>query len=143
MFRHQISTMGILLDYKIIDPVLLKAAMIHDLFESAAGMPGVSRDAIAGIDSDVCFANIPNVGDSPTQTLLPQTIGTLLVRRDAFSGSSPKQRFRTTPPSPSDLEKRVSRQERTGVAAMSRGVPMEESIRDLKTKPGMSDEDIR
>ena len=32
MFRHQISTMGILLDYKITDPVLLKAALIHDLF---------------------------------------------------------------------------------------------------------------
>ena len=35
MFRHQISTMAILLDYKIIDPVLLKAAVIHDLFEDA------------------------------------------------------------------------------------------------------------
>ena len=28
MFRHQLSTMAILLDYKIIDPVLLKAAVI-------------------------------------------------------------------------------------------------------------------
>jgi len=52
MFRHQISTMAILLDYKIIDPVLLKAAVIHDLFESAAGMPGVSREEIIRIDSD-------------------------------------------------------------------------------------------
>ena len=52
MFRHQISTMGILLDYKIIDPVLLKAAVIHDLFENAAGMPGVTRDEITQIDSD-------------------------------------------------------------------------------------------
>ena len=43
MFRHQISTMGILLDYKIIDPVLLKAAVIHDLFEDAPDMPGVTR----------------------------------------------------------------------------------------------------
>ena len=43
MFRHQISTMGILLDYKIVDPVLLKAAVIHDLFEEAAGMPGVTE----------------------------------------------------------------------------------------------------
>ena len=41
MFRHQISTMAILLDYKIIDPVLLKAAVIHDLFEDAPGLPGV------------------------------------------------------------------------------------------------------
>jgi GTP pyrophosphokinase len=42
MFRHQLSTMAILLDYKIIDPVLLKAAVIHDLFEDARSLPGVS-----------------------------------------------------------------------------------------------------
>ena len=52
MFRHQISTMAILLDYKIVDPVLLKAAVIHDLFESAPSMPGVSREEIIGIDAD-------------------------------------------------------------------------------------------
>ncbi len=52
MFRHQISTLGILLDYKLIDPVLLKAAVIHDLFEDAPGMPGVSQEAITRIDSD-------------------------------------------------------------------------------------------
>ena len=52
MFRHQISTMGILLDYKIIDPVLLKAAVIHDLFEDAAAMPGVTEEEIKRIDSD-------------------------------------------------------------------------------------------
>ena len=52
MFRHQISTMAILLDYKIVDPVLLKAAVIHDLFEDAATMPGVTEEAIKQIDSD-------------------------------------------------------------------------------------------
>jgi GTP pyrophosphokinase len=52
MFRHQISTMGILLDYKIVDPVLLKAAVIHDLFEDAPGMPGVTEAEITRIDSD-------------------------------------------------------------------------------------------
>ena len=52
MFRHQIGTMGILLDYKVVDPVLLKAAVIHDLFEDAPGMPGVSRGEITGIDGD-------------------------------------------------------------------------------------------
>jgi GTP pyrophosphokinase len=52
MFRHQISTMGILLDYKVVDPVLLKAAVIHDLFEEAAGMPGVTENEITGIDAD-------------------------------------------------------------------------------------------
>lgn len=52
MFRHQIGTMAILLDYKFIDPVLLKASLIHDLFEDAAGMPGVSREEIVRIDED-------------------------------------------------------------------------------------------
>ena len=52
MFRHQISTMAILLDYKIVDPVLLKAAVIHDLFEDAPNMPGVSQEAITRIDAD-------------------------------------------------------------------------------------------
>jgi GTP pyrophosphokinase len=52
MFRHQLSTMAILLDYKIIDPVLLKASVIHDLFENAATLPGVSEEEIARIDAD-------------------------------------------------------------------------------------------
>src|SRR5205809_2740673 len=52
MFRHQISTMGILLDYKITDPMLLKASVIHDLFEDAATMPGVTEEEIRRIDSD-------------------------------------------------------------------------------------------
>ena len=52
MFRHQISTLGILLDYKFIDTVLLKAALIHDLFEDAPGFPGVSREEIVRIDED-------------------------------------------------------------------------------------------
>jgi len=52
MFRHQISTLGILLDYKTIDPVLLKASVIHDLFEDASSMPGVTEDEIAGLDAD-------------------------------------------------------------------------------------------
>ncbi|MGE0461605.1 MAG: hypothetical protein AB7Q16_09575 [Vicinamibacterales bacterium] len=52
MFRHQLSTMAILLDYKITDPVLLKAAVIHDLFEDASTMPGVTREEIERIDED-------------------------------------------------------------------------------------------
>jgi (p)ppGpp synthase/HD superfamily hydrolase len=52
MFRHQISTLAILLDYKIIDPVLLKGAVIHDLFEDAPAMPGVTQTEITRIDSD-------------------------------------------------------------------------------------------
>jgi len=52
MFRHQLSTMAILLDYKVLDPVLLKAAVIHDLFEDAPTLPGVTRDEIERIDAD-------------------------------------------------------------------------------------------
>ena len=52
MFRHQLSTMAILLDYKIIDPVVLKAAVIHDLFEDAPTMPGVTEEEIVRLDSD-------------------------------------------------------------------------------------------
>jgi GTP pyrophosphokinase len=52
MFRHQISTLGILLDYKFTDPVLLKASVIHDLFEDAGSMPGVTETAITSLDAD-------------------------------------------------------------------------------------------
>jgi len=52
MFRHQLSTMAILLDYKQLDPVLLKAAVIHDLFEDAANMPGVTEHEIVSLDAD-------------------------------------------------------------------------------------------
>ena len=52
MFRHQLSTLAILLDYKILDPVLLKASVIHDLFEDAHHLPGVSKNEIAQIDED-------------------------------------------------------------------------------------------
>jgi (p)ppGpp synthase/HD superfamily hydrolase len=33
MFRHQIDTLGILIDYGYVDHILLKAAVIHDLIE--------------------------------------------------------------------------------------------------------------
>jgi len=39
MFRHQMSTMAILLDYKIDDAVLLKASVIHDLFRKNSTPP--------------------------------------------------------------------------------------------------------
>ena len=52
MFRHQMSTLAILLDYKTADPVLLKASVIHDLFEAADGLSGVTREAIECIDAD-------------------------------------------------------------------------------------------
>jgi len=33
MFRHQMETLAILLEYGYTEPVLLKAALIHDLVE--------------------------------------------------------------------------------------------------------------
>ena len=33
MFRHQIDTMGILIDYGYIDSILLKASVVHDCIE--------------------------------------------------------------------------------------------------------------
>jgi len=49
-FRHAIATMGILLDYKFFDNyVLLKAAVIHDLFED---VPDTDEREIRSIDSE-------------------------------------------------------------------------------------------
>ena len=52
MFRHQMSTMAILLDYKNDDPVLLKASVIHDLFEELGDKSWVTRESIISIDAD-------------------------------------------------------------------------------------------
>lgn len=49
MFRHQIDTMGILLDYGYIDSVLLKASVIHDVIED---IPDFNRNQILEIDSE-------------------------------------------------------------------------------------------
>lgn len=47
-FRHAIATMGIIFDYKLFDNyVLLKASVIHDLFEDTDTTP----DEIRGIDN--------------------------------------------------------------------------------------------
>ncbi len=49
MFRHQIDTMGILLDYGYIDSVLLKASVIHDVIED---IPDFNCNQILEIDSE-------------------------------------------------------------------------------------------
>ena len=49
-FRHSFATLGILLDYHFShDPVLLKAALLHDLFEE---LPETGLDEIRHIDAD-------------------------------------------------------------------------------------------
>src|SRR5215470_8104748 len=76
MFRHQISTMGILLDYKFIDAVLLKASVIHDLFEDAKGMPGVSKEEVVNLDAD---------GQAVYDLVMEVTIRTVDGRREPKS----------------------------------------------------------
>ncbi len=49
MFRHQIDTMGILIDYGYIDSVLLKAACIHDVIED---IPGFDQKLILDVDEE-------------------------------------------------------------------------------------------
>jgi (p)ppGpp synthase/HD superfamily hydrolase len=49
MFRHQIDTLGILIDYGYIDSVLLKASVIHDLLED---IPDFDRNKILEIDDE-------------------------------------------------------------------------------------------
>jgi (p)ppGpp synthase/HD superfamily hydrolase len=48
-FRHQFAVLGILLDYKIYNPVLLKSALLHDLVED---WKDVDLDEIRNLDSD-------------------------------------------------------------------------------------------
>ena len=47
MFRHQLDTMTILIDYGYIDSILLKAAIIHDLIED---IPEYNRNVILNAD---------------------------------------------------------------------------------------------
>ncbi len=49
MFRHQIDTMGILIDYGYIDSVLLKAACIHDLVED---IPNFNQQLIIDLEPE-------------------------------------------------------------------------------------------
>jgi GTP pyrophosphokinase len=53
-FRHQFATLGILLDYKYFnDPVLLKASLLHDLFEDRGEEETELIRAIDGDGTDV------------------------------------------------------------------------------------------
>ena len=47
MFRHQLDTMTILIDYGYIEPVLLKAAIIHDVLED---VPDYNHNLILSVD---------------------------------------------------------------------------------------------
>lgn len=49
MFRHQIDTMAILMDYGYIDAILLKASIIHDCIED---IPDFDHNRIITVDDD-------------------------------------------------------------------------------------------
>jgi (p)ppGpp synthase/HD superfamily hydrolase len=49
MFRHQLDTMTILIDYGYIEPVLLKGSIVHDLIEDA---PEFNRNQLLSVDYD-------------------------------------------------------------------------------------------
>lgn len=48
-FRHALGTMAILIDYHYMDPILLKASIIHDLFED---VNHVKPEEIIHLDND-------------------------------------------------------------------------------------------
>jgi (p)ppGpp synthase/HD superfamily hydrolase len=52
MFRHQMDTFAILVDYGYEDPVLLKAALIHDLLEDGPRFEDITAEDIVHIDAD-------------------------------------------------------------------------------------------
>ncbi len=52
MFRHQIETFAILLEYGYEDPILLKASLIHDLFEDGEKVGFSSFEGVMTIDED-------------------------------------------------------------------------------------------
>ena len=47
MFRHQIDTMAVLIDYGYIDSILLKAALVHDIIED---IPDFNHNILLSID---------------------------------------------------------------------------------------------
>lgn len=49
MFRHQMDTLAILIDYGYIDSVLLKASCIHDVVED---VPGFDTNKIINVDEE-------------------------------------------------------------------------------------------
>ena len=78
MFRHQIDTLGILIDYGYIDSVLLKAALVHDTVED---IPSFDRNEIINADSDGkevldLVLEVPRRDDETKRSFLQRIIDT-------------------------------------------------------------------
>jgi (p)ppGpp synthase/HD superfamily hydrolase len=67
MFRHQLDTMAILIDYGYIDSALLKAAIIHDIFED---IPDFNHNLLLSIDyeSHIVYDLVREVTRLPEET---------------------------------------------------------------------------
>jgi (p)ppGpp synthase/HD superfamily hydrolase len=52
MFRHQVETFAILIEFGYDDPVLLKASLIHDLFEDGHQVGFTAFDTVLTTDED-------------------------------------------------------------------------------------------
>jgi (p)ppGpp synthase/HD superfamily hydrolase len=67
MFRHQIDTMAILIDYGYIDSVLLKASLVHDIIED---IPDFNHNLLLSIDfeSPAVYELVLQVTRNPGET---------------------------------------------------------------------------
>ena len=67
MFRHQLDTMGILIDYSHIDSMLLKAAVVHDVLED---IPDFNHNWLLSIDyeSSQVYELVREVTRIPNET---------------------------------------------------------------------------
>jgi (p)ppGpp synthase/HD superfamily hydrolase len=67
MFRHQLDTMTILIDYNYIEPVLLKAAIVHDVIED---IPDFNHNILLSIDyeSPQVYELVLEVSRQPGET---------------------------------------------------------------------------
>ncbi|MDR0456295.1 MAG: hypothetical protein LBH20_06390 [Treponema sp.] len=67
MFRHQLDTMAILIDYSHIDSVLIKAAIVHDILED---IPGFNHNLLLSVDYEghVVYDLVQEVTKKPEET---------------------------------------------------------------------------
>jgi (p)ppGpp synthase/HD superfamily hydrolase len=67
MFRHQLDTMTILIDYNYIESVLLKAAIVHDIIED---IPDFNHNTLLSIDyeSPQVYELVLEVSRRPDET---------------------------------------------------------------------------
>jgi len=67
MFRHQLDTMAILIDYGYIDSILLKASIIHDVIED---LPNFNHNLLFSIDyeSHAVYDLVMEVTRMPEET---------------------------------------------------------------------------